>query len=177
MKVVVGTSRSNCEDIRGVAGDLASAYFPWVRRDDVGASSSMLAQSPLSHLSADARQPPAMAISAQGVWDMRRWLWVGKPIASGDAGSAMRSLANSLLANAETRIVYRQESDQLGTTAATLGLTGTEQKPLPSLGVGQGLWKIKSRSFVSRHQLHPAELELFRADARYLERTRSSDEY
>ncbi|MDN5761481.1 MAG: hypothetical protein L0H41_04070, partial [Microlunatus sp.] len=32
----------------------------------------------------------------------------------GDAGSAMRSLANSLLANAETRIVYRQESDQLG---------------------------------------------------------------
>ncbi|RAE50216.1 ATP-binding protein, partial [Burkholderia multivorans] len=31
----------------------------------------------------------------------------------GDVGSAMRSLANSLLANAETRIVYRQESDQL----------------------------------------------------------------
>ncbi|WP_449283748.1 ATP-binding protein [Leucobacter sp.] len=85
----------------------------------------------------------------------------------GDAGSAMRSLANSLLANAETRIVYRQESDQLGPTATALGLTGTEQKLLPSLGVGQGLWRIKARSFVTQHQLHPAELELFRTDQRY----------
>lgn len=79
----------------------------------------------------------------------------------GDAGSAMRSLANSLLANAETRIVYRQESDQLGTTALTLGLTGTEQKLLPTLGVGQGLWRIKDRSFVVQHQLHPDELAAF----------------
>ncbi|WP_420314958.1 VirB4 family type IV secretion system protein [Cutibacterium avidum] len=79
----------------------------------------------------------------------------------GDQGSAMRSLANSLLANAETRIIYRQESDQLGTTAQTLGLTGTEQKLLPGLGVGQGLWRIKDRSFVCQHQLHPDELALF----------------
>jgi hypothetical protein len=67
----------------------------------------------------------------------------------GDQGSAMRSLANSLLANAETRIVYRQESDQLGPTATALGLTGTEQQLLPNLGVGQGLWRIKARSFVT----------------------------
>ncbi|KUF07801.1 VirB4 family type IV secretion system protein [Leucobacter sp. G161] len=79
----------------------------------------------------------------------------------GDQGSAMRALANSLLANAETRIIYRQESDQLGATARALGLTGTEQKLLPGLGVGQGLWRIKDRSFVCQHQLHPAELELF----------------
>ncbi len=79
----------------------------------------------------------------------------------GDQGSAMRSLANSLLANAETRIIYRQESDQLGVTTNALGLTGTEQKLLPGLGVGQGLWRIKDRSFVCQHQLHPAELELF----------------
>ena len=79
----------------------------------------------------------------------------------GDAGSAMRSLANSLLANAETRVIYRQESDQLGVTAKTLGLTTTERKLLPSLGVGQGLWSIKERSFIVQAQLHPAELELF----------------
>lgn len=79
----------------------------------------------------------------------------------GDQGSAMRALASSLLANAETRVVYRQESDQLGPTAAALGLTGTEQKLLPTLGTGQGLWRIKHRSFVVQHQLHPAELELF----------------
>jgi len=79
----------------------------------------------------------------------------------GDQGSAMRALASSLLANAETRVVYRQESDQLGSTAAALGLTGTEQSLLPTLGTGQGLWRIKHRSFVVQHQLHPAELELF----------------
>ena len=84
----------------------------------------------------------------------------------GDQGSAMRSLATSLLANAETRIVYRQESDQLGPTAKALGLTGTEQKLLPALGVGQGLWRIKERSFVCQHQLHPAELALFDTSSR-----------
>lgn len=86
----------------------------------------------------------------------------------GDQGSAMRALANSLLANAETRIIYRQESDQLGATANALGLTGTEQKLLPGLGVGQGLWRIKDRSFVCQHQLHPAELELFDTTGRMM---------
>ncbi|MGH3369746.1 MAG: helix-turn-helix domain-containing protein, partial [Nocardioidaceae bacterium] len=51
----------------------------------------------------------------------------------GDSGSAMRALASSLLANAETRVVYRQESDQLGATSAALGLTGTEQSLIPTL--------------------------------------------
>jgi len=90
----------------------------------------------------------------------------------GDQGSAMRSLANSLLANAETRIIYRQETDQLGVTANALGLTGTEQKLLPGLGVGQGLWRIKDRSFVCQHQLHPAELELFDTTGRMTDETR-----
>ncbi|WP_310964129.1 ATP-binding protein [Nocardioides terrisoli] len=84
----------------------------------------------------------------------------------GDSGSAMRALASSLLANAETRIVYRQESDQLGLTSAALGLTGTEQALIPTLGTGQGLWRIKNRSFVVQHQMHPAELELFDTSAR-----------
>lgn len=79
----------------------------------------------------------------------------------GDQGSAMRALANSLLANAESRIIYRQESDQIGTTGTTLGLTGTEQKLLPSLGTGQGLWRIKESSYVVQHQLHPEELRVF----------------
>ncbi|MGZ6583146.1 MAG: ATP-binding protein [Solirubrobacteraceae bacterium] len=84
----------------------------------------------------------------------------------GDQGSAARALASSLLANAETRIVYRQESDQLGATAAALGLTRTEQDLIPTLGTGQGLWRIKNRSFVVQHQMHPAELDLFDTTAR-----------
>jgi hypothetical protein len=51
----------------------------------------------------------------------------------------MRALVSSLLANAETRIVYGQEPDQLGATAAALGLTGTEQSLIPTLGTSKGL--------------------------------------
>ncbi|MFF2633469.1 ATP-binding protein [Microbacterium sp. NPDC058021] len=87
----------------------------------------------------------------------------------GDQGSAMRAIASSLLANAETRIIYRQEADQLGATASALGLTGTEQGLLPGLGTGQGLWRIKDRSFVVQHQLHPAELAAFDTTSRMTE--------
>lgn len=83
-----------------------------------------------------------------------------------DAGTADRALAASLLANAETRIVYRQESDQLGDTAAMLGLSRTEQQLLPTLGVGQGLWRIRDRSHAVQHQLHPDEHALFDTTAR-----------
>lgn len=84
----------------------------------------------------------------------------------GDQGSAMRSLASSLLANAETRVIYRQEPDQLGATARALGLTGTEQHLLPGLGTGQGLWRIRESSYVVQHQLHPDELALFNTAGR-----------
>jgi len=92
----------------------------------------------------------------------------------GDQGTAMRALASSLLANAETRIIYRQEADQLGTTAKTLGLTGTERDLLPGLGLGQGLWRIKERSFVVQHQLHPNELAAFDTNSRFLGNSRES---
>lgn len=95
----------------------------------------------------------------------------------GDSGSAMRALASSLLANAETRIVYRQEPDQLGSTAIALGLSGTEQQLLPALGTGQGLWRVKDRSFVVQHQLHPDELAAFDTTARMTaSRERSHEE-
>lgn len=83
-----------------------------------------------------------------------------------DAGTAAHALAASLLANAETRIVYRQESDQLGPTAAALALSRTEQQLLPALGVGQGLWRIRDRSYAVQHQLHPDEHALFDTTAR-----------
>ncbi|MFC8797009.1 ATP-binding protein [Promicromonospora sp. NPDC057138] len=79
----------------------------------------------------------------------------------GDAGSAQRSLAAALLANAETRVIYRQETDQLEAATQALGLTGTETTLLPTLGLGQGLWRIRNRSFLVQAQLHPAEARLF----------------
>lgn len=79
----------------------------------------------------------------------------------GDLGSAARAIATSLLANAETRIIYRQETDQLGPTATALGLTAAEQARLPFLGLGQGLWKIRNEAQLVTHQLSDTELALF----------------
>lgn len=84
----------------------------------------------------------------------------------GDTGSAQRALAAALLANAETRVIYRQETDQLGATAQALGLNRTEATLLPTLGVGQGLWRIRNRSFLVQAQLHPDEAQLFETGAK-----------
>ncbi|GAA1873859.1 ATP-binding protein [Myceligenerans crystallogenes] len=84
----------------------------------------------------------------------------------GDAGSAARAIATSLLANAETRVIYRQETDQIGPTAQALGLTAAETARLPFLGVGQGLWKIRNDAAVVTHQLHDLEANLFETGTR-----------
>ncbi|MEI2671127.1 MAG: hypothetical protein R2709_14195 [Marmoricola sp.] len=86
---------------------------------------------------------------------------VGDTLGAGhEFGSAMRTLTSSLLASAETRVDYQQESDQFCPTAAALGLTVTEQSLLPTPGTRQGLWRFKHHSLVVQHQLHPAELTL-----------------
>ena len=89
--------------------------------------------------------------------------------AVGDDRSEFRALAQGLLADCSTRIVHRQESDQLAGSAAALGLTDTERDLLPTLGVGQGLWRIRDRAFVVQHQITRGELEVFDTTTRMLQ--------
>lgn len=81
--------------------------------------------------------------------------------AVGDASSETRALANGLLADCSTRIVYRQESDQLGPTASLLGLTSTERAVLSDLSVGEGLWRVGNRAFRVQHQVTSCEHDRF----------------
>ncbi|MCZ3390018.1 MAG: ATP-binding protein [Actinomycetia bacterium] len=85
--------------------------------------------------------------------------------AVGAAGSEARAIADGLLADCSTRVVYRQETDQLIGTGDALGLTTTERELLPALPRGTGLWKISGRSYIVRHQLHVDELAVFDTDA------------
>jgi type IV secretory pathway VirB4 component len=87
-------------------------------------------------------------------------------LSAGDAGSRGRVLAEGLLADCSTRIIYRQEPDQLATAATLLGLTGVETQAVSALTKGRGLWKVAGRSFITQHLLHPAERSLFDTDAR-----------
>ncbi|MBM9508001.1 ATP-binding protein [Actinacidiphila acididurans] len=87
-------------------------------------------------------------------------------LSAGDAGSHGRVLAEGLLADCSTRIIYRQEPDQLATAASLLGLTGVEAQAVSALTKGRGLWKVAGRSFITQHILHPVERQLFDTDAR-----------
>lgn len=85
--------------------------------------------------------------------------------AVGRAGSEARALAEGLLADCSTRIVYRQESDQLDVTRTALGLSTAERDVLTALPRGTGLWKMPRRTHVVHHHLTAAELALFDTDA------------
>jgi hypothetical protein len=87
-------------------------------------------------------------------------------LSAGDAGSRGRVLAEGLLADCSTRIIYRQEPDQLAAAASLLGMTGVETQAVAALTKGRGLWKVAGRSFITQHLLHPTERQLFDTDAR-----------
>jgi hypothetical protein len=86
--------------------------------------------------------------------------------AVGEANSEARNLALGLLADCSTKVIYAQESGEADKTAAALGLSSTEARELPSLGRGEGLWRIKERAFVVRHTCTPGELAMFDTDFR-----------
>jgi type IV secretory pathway VirB4 component len=88
--------------------------------------------------------------------------------AVGDASSESRALALGLLADCSTKVIYQQESSEAPKTADVLGLSITEQKELPTLQRGEGLWRIGERAFVVRHICTAGELELFDTNSRML---------
>jgi len=70
---------------------------------------------------------------------------------AGDAGSRAARIAEGLIADASTRIVYHQDESQVELTRALLGLSESEAKLLSMLSAGQALWRVGSRSFVVQH--------------------------
>jgi len=86
--------------------------------------------------------------------------------AAGAAGSKGRALAEGLLADCSTRVIYRQESDQIDAAGNLLGLTDVERQAILELPLGRGLWRVRDRSFVVQHVLHTDELAAFDTNAR-----------
>ena len=85
---------------------------------------------------------------------------------AGAEGSREARLAEGLLADAETRVIYAQPTDQLDWTRELLGLTETEIELLPTLRRGEALWKVGQRSFLVHHRLSSFETRLVDTDAR-----------
>lgn len=86
--------------------------------------------------------------------------------AVGASGSEAVALAQGLLADCSTRIVYAQETDQVEPTANALGLSDVEADQLIHLPRGRGLWRIGRHSAIVDHILGAAELDVVDTDNR-----------
>ncbi|MDQ6746442.1 MAG: ATP-binding protein [Actinomycetota bacterium] len=84
--------------------------------------------------------------------------------AAGDAGSRAARIAEGLIADASTRIVYHQDESQVPLTRQLLGLSETEAQLIAMLSTGQALWRVGSRSFVVQHYRSALEAQLTDTD-------------
>ena len=85
--------------------------------------------------------------------------------AVGAAGSEQVGLANGLLADSETRVVYGQAPGEVSAARELLSLSETEADVVPQLRRGVALWKVGRRSFLVRHVLGRDERAIVDTDA------------
>ncbi len=84
--------------------------------------------------------------------------------AAGDAGSRASRIAEGLIADASTRVVYHQDESQVPLTRTLLGLSESEAALISMLSAGQALWRVGSRSFVVQHHRSRMETALTNTD-------------
>ncbi|HEV2360535.1 MAG TPA: hypothetical protein VGS21_02420, partial [Acidimicrobiales bacterium] len=86
--------------------------------------------------------------------------------AAGAEGSEQARLAEGLLADTETFVLYAQPPGEVAAARELLGLGATEEALLPRLGRGVALWRIRGRPYLVRHLLAPEERAIVDTDQR-----------
>jgi type IV secretory pathway VirB4 component len=89
--------------------------------------------------------------------------------AAGAAGSRERELAEGLLHDAQTRVIYRQAPDNVALTRELLGLSSVEADLLPELADGVALWKVGPRAFLVQHRYSEIEAAIIDTDGRMID--------
>ena len=82
----------------------------------------------------------------------------------GASDSEQVALAQGLLADSETRVVYAQSPGELTVASELLSLSPTEAELLPQLRRGIALWKVGQGSFLVQHRLGRMEHVLVNTD-------------
>jgi hypothetical protein len=82
----------------------------------------------------------------------------------GASDSEQVALAQGLLADSETRVVYAQAPGELEAASTLLSLSSTESDLLPQLRRGVALWKVGQRSFLVQHRLSAMERHMVDTD-------------
>jgi hypothetical protein len=83
-----------------------------------------------------------------------------------DDGTASAKVAMGLLADTQTRVLFRQAPDQLPDARKLLGLTDPEATLLGQLARARSIWRIGGRAAVVATALGPMDVELVNTDAR-----------
>ena len=89
--------------------------------------------------------------------------------ASGAEGSREARIAEGLLADADTKVIYAQSPDQVAVLRSRLGLSGTEAELSSTLRSGEALWVVGRRSFLVGHRVSEIERRLIYTDWRMAE--------
>ena len=72
----------------------------------------------------------------------------------------------ALLADADVKVIYRQDRSALQVTTSEMELSDRERALVRSLPKGTGLWRLGDSSFEVKNELTRAELPLFNTDER-----------
>jgi hypothetical protein len=85
--------------------------------------------------------------------------------AAGAEGSEQQKLAEGLLSDAETRVLFGQAPSEAERAGELLGLSRVEQSLLTQLPRGVALWRVGQRSYLVEHELSREEAALADTDA------------
>ena len=86
-------------------------------------------------------------------------------LAAGDDGTRQQRLAQGLLADTSTAVIYRQHEQEIAATGEGLGLSSTARERIATLPKGVALWSVGGRCFEVRHLLSDREWQLVHTDA------------
>lgn len=86
--------------------------------------------------------------------------------AQSDDGTSAAKVATGLLADTQTRILFRQSADQVPEAVEMLGLTAVEAQILPRLARGRALWQVADQKAVVQHRIGSTEWPITLTDHR-----------
>lgn len=86
--------------------------------------------------------------------------------ASGEEGSREARIAEGLLADTDTLVIYRQSPEQIPILRSRVGLGATEAELTTTLRPGEALWIVGRRSFLVYHDVSSLEREIVYTDWR-----------
>jgi type IV secretory pathway VirB4 component len=86
--------------------------------------------------------------------------------AQSDDGTSAAKVSMGILADTQTRILFRQSSDQIPEAVSLLGLTAVEAEILPRLARGRALWRVGDHTAIVQHRIGSLEWDICDTDQR-----------